>query len=126
MSDYLKKLNLPDELKNLSIEKLEKVSSEIRKVMINTVSESGGHLASSLGVVELTVALHSVLESPKDKIIWDVGHQSYAHKILTGRLDKMSTIRQHGGLSGFTNREESIHDSFGTGQIGRASCRERV
>lgn len=115
MSDYLKKLNLPDDLKNLSIEELEKVSKEARKVLINAVSESGGHLASSLGVVELTVALHAVLDSPRDKIIWDVGHQAYSHKILTGRLDKITTIRQYGGLSGFTNREESIYDAFGAG-----------
>lgn len=108
-------INLPDGLKNLSVKELETICSEIRELLINTVSKCGGHLAPSLGVVELTVALHSLLDSPKDKIIWDVGHQAYAHKILTGRKDKLDTIRQFGGISGFPKREESEHDIFGTG-----------
>ena len=83
--------------------------------MIFNVSKTGGHLGSSLGVVELTVALHYIFNTPQDKILWDVGHQSYPHKILTGRRDKMPTMRQTNGLSGFTKRGESEHDCFGTG-----------
>ncbi|HCT85065.1 MAG TPA: 1-deoxy-D-xylulose-5-phosphate synthase [Candidatus Margulisbacteria bacterium] len=108
-------IELPDDLKKLSINELEQICQEIRELLISTVSKSGGHLAPSLGVVELTVALHTVLTSPEDKLIWDVGHQAYVHKILTGRKDSISTIRQLGGLSGFPRRNESQHDAFGTG-----------
>ena len=83
--------------------------------LVHTVAKTGGHLGSSLGVVELTVALHHVFNTPEDKIIWDVGHQAYIHKILTGRRERMSTIRQQGGLSGFTKRSESVYDPFGAG-----------
>lgn len=105
----------PQNLKNLNMQQLKTLAKELRSDVINTVSSTGGHLGSSLGVVELTAALHYVFDSPEDKIIWDVGHQCYPHKILTGRRDKMGTLRQEGGLSGFTKRDESIHDPFGAG-----------
>lgn len=94
---------------------LEQLAEELRETIIETVSSTGGHLASSLGVVELTLALHRIFESPKDKILWDVGHQAYAHKLLTGRLEGFKTLRKLGGLSGFPKRSESEHDAFGTG-----------
>ncbi|CAA7037163.1 unnamed protein product [Microthlaspi erraticum] len=102
-------------MKNLSIKELEVLSDELRSDVIFNVSKTGGHLGSNLGVVELTVALHHIFNTPQDKILWDVGHQSYPHKILTGRRGKMKTLRQTNGLSGFTKRGESEHDSFGTG-----------
>ncbi len=111
----LEKLSLPYDLKKLSCTELEKLASEIRETIINVVSKNGGHLASNLGVVELAIALHTVFDSPKDKIIWDVGHQTYAHKILTGRLKQFHTIRQYNGLSGYPMPEESEHDLFITG-----------
>jgi 1-deoxy-D-xylulose-5-phosphate synthase len=111
----LEQLNLPEDLKGLSNEDLYKLAEEIREVIIETVSKTGGHLAASLGVVELAVALHMELDSPKDKILWDVSHQSYAHKLLTGRLKQFSTLRQWNGLSGFMRRDESEHDVFGAG-----------
>lgn len=111
----LDSINEPSDIKGLNFSELEQLASEIRSEIIATVSANGGHLASSLGVVELTLALHRVFNSPHDKIVWDVGHQTYAHKLLTGRRELFSTIRQHGGLSGFTTREESPHDHFGTG-----------
>ncbi|MFH0775090.1 MAG: 1-deoxy-D-xylulose-5-phosphate synthase [bacterium] len=111
----LEKINQPSDLANLSLLELKSLSGEIREKLITTVSVTGGHLASSLGVVELTIALHKVFKSPKDKLIWDVGHQSYAHKLLTGRQDKFHTLRQLGGLSGFPKKEESVYDAFDTG-----------
>lgn len=108
-------MNLPADLKNLSVEECNEVCSEIRDILINTVSKTGGHLASNLGVVELTVALHRVFNSPDDKILWDVGHQAYTHKILTGRLDRFDTLRQENGISGFPKPSESEHDSFISG-----------
>lgn len=108
-------INAPSDLKKLSVEELYQLSEEIRVRIIQTVSENGGHLASNLGVVELTIALHSVFNAPKDKIVWDVGHQSYAHKILTGRKDNIGTIRRENGLAGFPKRNESEYDSFDTG-----------
>ncbi|KAG7578162.1 Deoxyxylulose-5-phosphate synthase [Arabidopsis thaliana x Arabidopsis arenosa] len=102
-------------MKNLSIKELKVLSDELRCDVIFNVSKTGGHLRSNLGVVELTVALHYIFNTPQDKILWDVGHQSYPHKILTGRRGKMKTIRQTNGLSGYTKRRESEHDSFGTG-----------
>ncbi len=110
---FLDKINFPSDLKKVSENDLQKVSDEIRAETINAVSETGGHLGASLGVVELTVALHYVFNTPKDKLIWDVGHQSYPHKILTGRKDKIRTIRQGKGISGFTKRSESEYDPFG-------------
>lgn len=111
----LDKLDLPADLKKLSYEELSELSSEIRDLIIKTTSETGGHLASNLGVVELTIALFRVLDPPEDKIIWDVGHQAYTHKILSGRKDAFSTIRQMGGLSGFPKTAESPYDAFDTG-----------
>ncbi|XP_023000608.1 probable 1-deoxy-D-xylulose-5-phosphate synthase, chloroplastic isoform X1 [Cucurbita maxima] len=108
-------INYPIHMKNLSIKELCQLADEVRSDVIFNVSKTGGHLGSSLGVVELTVALHYVFNTPQDRILWDVGHQSYPHKILTGRRDKMSTIRQTNGLSGFTKRSESEYDCFGTG-----------
>jgi len=105
----------PVALKGLTPGELNRLADEIRQELVATVTTTGGHLASSLGVVELTIALHRVFESPKDKLIWDVGHQSYAHKLLTGRRRRFSTLRQPGGLSGFTSRSESPHDPFGAG-----------
>ncbi len=102
-------------MKQLSPAALEELAAELRQEIIKTVTVTGGHLASNLGVVELTIALHRVFDSPRDKIIWDVGHQSYVHKLLTGRKDKFNTLRQYGGISGFTCRDESEHDPFGAG-----------
>jgi len=111
----LDSINGPADLKRLSPEELPELAREIRARMIETVSHTGGHLAASLGAVELAITLHYVFESPKDKIIWDVGHQAYAHKLLTGRRDTFETLRKFGGMSGFPRRSESPHDAFDTG-----------
>ncbi len=111
----LPKINSPQDLKELSIGELEQLAQEIRDYIIRVVSKTGGHLAPSLGVVELTLALHYVFDSPRDKIIWDVGHQCYVHKIVTGRRREFVTLRQNGGISGFPKPSESEHDVFGTG-----------
>ena len=110
---YLDKVNFPSDIKKLSIEELKIFSAEVRKELINAVSVTGGHLGAGLGVVELTVALHYIFDTPNDKLIWDVGHQTYPHKILTGRKGKIRTLRQKNGLSGFTKRTESEYDPFG-------------
>ena len=110
---YLKNINFPSDVKKLSESDLQELSNEVRKEMISAVAETGGHLGAGLGVVELTVALHYIFDTPNDKLIWDVGHQTYPHKILTGRKDKIRTLRQGNGLSGFTKRSESEYDSFG-------------
>ncbi|PRX26934.1 1-deoxy-D-xylulose-5-phosphate synthase [Orenia metallireducens] len=115
MDDLLSKVNSPQDLKNLSIESLYKLAQQIRDEIIINLSQTGGHLASSLGVVELTIALHSILDSPKDKIIWDVGHQAYAHKILTGRRADFKSLRKLNGISGFPKRIESVHDQVDVG-----------
>lgn len=115
MPRLLDKIDSPADLKGLSLAALEKLAAELRHEIIETVTTTGGHLASNLGVVELTIALHRVFNSPRDKIIWDVGHQSYVHKLLTGRRQDFPSLRQYGGLSGFTCRDESEHDSFGAG-----------
>ncbi|MGL5057731.1 MAG: 1-deoxy-D-xylulose-5-phosphate synthase N-terminal domain-containing protein, partial [Fusobacteriaceae bacterium] len=104
-----------DEKKKIVLKKLENEASEIREQLIRVVSKNGGHLAPNLGIVELTLAIHEVFESPKDKILFDVGHQTYVHKILTGRKEKFSTIRMKGGLSPFTDPKESEHDPFISG-----------
>ncbi|KFI29049.1 1-deoxy-D-xylulose-5-phosphate synthase [Paenirhodobacter enshiensis] len=111
----LDRVHLPSDLKGLSDAELKKLAAELRAETISAVSETGGHLGAGLGVVELTVALHAVFDAPRDKIVWDVGHQAYPHKILTGRRDRIRTIRMKGGLSGFTKRSESPYDAFGTG-----------
>lgn len=111
----LSELKLPEDLKKLTVPQCKALCREIRSILINTVSENGGHLASNLGTVELTMAIHRVFDSPKDKIIWDVGHQAYTHKLLTGRLDRFSTLRTESGISGFAKPAESEHDSFISG-----------
>lgn len=113
--DYISTINSPEDLKKLNIKQMELYCEQIRKFLINSVSKTGGHLASNLGVVELTVALHKVFNSPEDKLIWDVGHQSYVHKIITGRASDFSLLRKENGLSGFTRHSESEHDAFVSG-----------
>lgn len=120
MSRYLDMINTPEHVKKLKIDQLIALASEIRTEIIQGVAHSGGHLASNLGVVELTIALHRVFDTPKDKFLWDVSHQVYVHKLLTGRKDRFHTIRQTGGLSGFALRSESEHDCFGAGHAGTA------
>ena len=111
----LEKINSAEDIKKLNTEEKKKLAEEIRKYIIDIVSENGGHLASNLGVVELTIALHSVFDLPKDKIIWDVGHQTYVHKIITGRREKLKTLRQLDGIAGFPKIKESKTDCFDTG-----------
>ena len=111
----LEKIKNPTDLRKLNLEQLRVLAKEIRQKIITVVSENGGHLASSLGTVELSIALHYILNTPKDKLIWDVGHQAYAHKILTGRAEKFETLRRAGGISGFLKRHESEYDTFGAG-----------
>ena len=117
---YLEKINSPKDLKKLEISQLPQVAKEIRRRIIEVVSLGGGHLASNLGVVELTLAMHYCLNTPEDKIIWDVGHQSYTHKILTGRNKQFASLRQLKGISGFPNPDESAYDVFTTGHSGTA------
>jgi 1-deoxy-D-xylulose-5-phosphate synthase len=118
VSKILDKINNPGDVKGLTQDKLGELCSEIRELLVSRVSKNGGHLASNLGIVELTVALHRVFDSPKDRIIWDVGHQSYVHKLLTGRREQFPSLRQYQGLSGFSDRDESLHDAFTTGHGG--------
>lgn len=113
--DILSKVNSPQDIKNMNDKELSQLSCGIRQFLLEHVSQTGGHLASNLGVVELTLSLHKIFNSPKDKIIWDVSHQSYVHKIITGRKGKFKTLRQFGGISGFTKTSESAHDIFNTG-----------
>jgi len=115
MAKLLDWIDSPADLKRLTQAELEQLAAELRQELVTTVTTTGGHLASNLGVVELTMALHRVFESPKDKIVWDVGHQSYVHKLLTGRKESFASLRQYKGLSGFTCLSESEHDPFGTG-----------
>ena len=111
----LEKINFPDDLKKLNILEKQKLAEDIRKYILEIVSENGGHLASNLGVVELTIALHSVFNFKSDKIVWDVGHQTYVHKILTGRKEALKTLRQLNGIAGFPKTNESEYDFFNTG-----------
>src|SRR5439155_21790357 len=115
MTRLLDTINGPSDLRGLSVEELELLAQEVRQEIIGTINSVGGHYASNLGTVELTVALHKVFNSPVDKIVWDVGHQAYPHKLLTGRRDRFNTIRQYGGLSGFLSRDESADCVFGAG-----------
>jgi 1-deoxy-D-xylulose-5-phosphate synthase len=115
MPGILERVKCSEDLKKLTIKEMNVLAAEIRELLITSVSRCGGHLAPNLGVVELSIALHYVFNTAQDRVIWDVGHQSYVHKILTGRKDLMSTLRQYGGLSGFPKSEESIHDAFNTG-----------
>ena len=114
----LETINSPDDLKSLSIEELHQVCAELRQYIIDVVTEIGGHFGSSLGAAELTVALHHLYNTPQDKIVWDVGHQAYGHKVLTGRREALKTIRQPGGISGFPMRSESPYDTFAVGHAG--------
>src|SRR5215218_6893513 len=109
----LDSVDIPADIRRLRTDQLRQLADELCQETISAVSVTGGHLGAGLGVVELTVALHYVFETPRDKIIWDVGHQAYPHKILTGRRDRIRTLRQGGGLSGFTKRAESEYDPFG-------------
>jgi len=113
MAKLIRQINFPADLRKLNKDQLKKISDELREELIDVVSETGGHLGAGLGVVELTVALHYVFDTPKDKLVWDVSHQSYPHKIITGRKDRIKTLRKGGGLSGFTKRSESEYDPFG-------------
>ncbi|HYM82918.1 MAG TPA: 1-deoxy-D-xylulose-5-phosphate synthase N-terminal domain-containing protein, partial [Candidatus Dormibacteraeota bacterium] len=108
----------PNDLRGLNEEQLYELAAEIRETIIGTVATTGGHLGSSLGVVELAIALHRLLESPYDRIVWDTGHQAYAHKLLTGRLERFGTLRQLDGVGGFPRRSESPHDVFDGGHAG--------
>ncbi|NNE53724.1 MAG: 1-deoxy-D-xylulose-5-phosphate synthase, partial [Sulfitobacter sp.] len=110
---HLDRVRTPADLRGMSLPELRHLADELRAEIVSSVAETGGHLGSSLGVVELTVALHAVFDTPRDKLIWDVGHQCYPHKVLTGRRDRMGTLRQEGGISGFTKRSESEYDPFG-------------
>ena len=120
MPKILDSIHSPKDLKKVRPADLPKVAHEIRALILDVVSKTGGHLASNLGAVELTIALHYVFDSPHDTIIWDVGHQCYAHKILTGRRERFSTLRQHGGILGFPDRQESEHDIYNTGHASTA------
>jgi 1-deoxy-D-xylulose-5-phosphate synthase len=114
-TSLLDTINAPDELRALSPDELPRLASELREFLVNSVGQTGGHLASNLGTVELTIALHYVFDTPRDRIVWDVGHQTYAHKILTGRRTGMASLRQPGGIAGFPRRAESVFDAFGAG-----------
>ena len=111
----LETINSPEDLKKLPVARLPELAADLRRVIIDTCAANGGHLAPSLGVVELTIALHKVFTTPVDKIVWDVGHQAYAHKLLTGRRDNFGTLRTLNGISGFPKRHESPHDVFDVG-----------
>ena len=120
MEKILDGIITPQDLKKLNFGQLEKLAEEIRELLISTVSNTGGHLAPNLGTVELTIALHTVFDTPEDRIVWDVGHQAYGHKILTGRKDQFQTLRQFGGISGFPRISESEYDTFGVGHASTA------
>ena len=120
MGTMLESIHSPADVKALNVTQLAELADEIRAYLIQTLSKTGGHLGPNLGVVELTLALHSVFDTPEDKMVFDVSHQTYVHKILTGRRDRFDTIRQPGGLNGFMLRTESAHDSYGAGHAGTA------
>ena len=120
MGGYLEMISEPAHVKNLTEDQLEDLAGEVRAKLISTLSKTGGHLGPNLGVVELTIAMHKVFSTPKDKFVWDVSHQCYVHKLLTGRQEKFPKIRQSGGLNGFALRTESEHDSYGAGHAGTA------
>src|ERR671936_419695 len=130
---HLEQINSPADLRRLRPEQLQEVAGEIRQYILETMSRVGGHTGASLGAVELAVALHFAFDTPRDRLVWDVGHQAYAHKILTGRRDELHTIKQYGGLSGFLRRDESEYDTFGAGHastslsaaLGMAIARDR-
>jgi len=115
IENLLSFIDSPDDLRKLDKSQLPQVAKEIRTLIVESVQQTGGHISSNLGVIELTLALHYVFNTPEDRFVWDVGHQSYAHKIITGRRDQMHTMRQPEGLSGFPKRSESAYDAFGVG-----------
>src|SRR5438270_539130 len=129
----LEKINSPEDLRRLRLDELQDVAEEIRQHILETMSRVGGHTGASLGAVELAVALHYAFDTPHDRLVWDVGHQAYAHKILTGRRDQLPTVKQYGGISGFLRRDESEYDAFGAGHastslsaaLGMAIARDR-
>src|SRR5438445_8584937 len=121
MSDLLQSIQTPTDLRELTDEQLQTLAQEVREYIIDTVGEIGGHFGANLGACELAVALHSMLDSPRDKILWDVGHQAYPHKILTGRRDELPSIRHYGGLAPFCARDESEHDIMGAGHASTAA-----
>src|SRR6266480_7130 len=131
--EILQHINSPPDLRRLHLDQLEQVSDEIRQYILETMSRIGGHTGASLGAIELAVALHYAFDTPRDRLVWDVGHQAYAHKILTGRRDLLPTIKQYGGVSGFLRRDESDYDTFGAGHastsisaaLGMAIARDR-
>src|SRR5438552_5925086 len=112
--NLLRTINSPADVRKLSRNELKQLATELREFVLHSVSQTGGHLSSNLGTVELTIALHHVFDTPRDRLVWDVGHQTYPHKILTGRRERMATLRQIGGISGFPRRDESEYDTFGT------------
>ena len=120
-SSILETISSPKDVKALPFEQLEPLCTEIREELIQTTAKTGGHLASNLGTVELTVAPHRVFDCPQDQIVWDVGHQCYTHKLLTGRREQFSTLRQEGGLSGFPKRKESEYDGVRSGKSKKAA-----
>src|SRR5437764_6220252 len=111
----LEHINTPADLRNLRMDELPDLADEIRQYILETMARVGGHTGASLGAVELAVALHYAFDTPRDRLVWDVGHQAYAHKILTGRRDQLPTVKQYGGISGFLRRDESEYDTFGAG-----------
>src|SRR5437763_557688 len=120
MAKLLNRIDKPQELHGLSDEQLQAVAQEVREHIIETVGDIGGHFGANLGTCEIAVAPHSLLDSPRDKILWDVGHQAYPHKVLTGRRDRLQTIRQYGGLAPFCSMQESEHDIMGAGHASTA------
>src|SRR3989441_6504491 len=120
MNRYLDMVDSPEHVKKLTMDQLKQLAEEIRHELVTVLSKNGGHLGPNLGVVELTLALHRVFSTPKDKFVWDVSHQTYVHKLLTGRKDRFPTIRSTGGLSGFAMRSESDHDCYGAAHAGTA------
>ncbi len=120
MTSLLDQINSPDDVKKLNLTDLEQLAQDIRERIIEVMAVNGGHLASNLGSVELTIALHYVFNCPEDKLIWDIGHQTYPHKLITGRRQEFNTVRQYKGLSGFCNPQESPYDHFHTGHAGQA------
>lgn len=120
MSRYLEMVDHPSHIKKLNLEQLTQLAAEVRQELITKLATNGGHLGPNLGVVELTIAMHTVFATPKDKFVWDVSHQSYVHKLFTGRKDRFATIRTTGGLNGFSLRTESEHDCYGAGHAGTA------
>ncbi|MBI3874846.1 MAG: 1-deoxy-D-xylulose-5-phosphate synthase, partial [Verrucomicrobia bacterium] len=120
MSRYLDMVDQPAHLKKLKLDQLEQLAAEVREELITKLAKAGGHLGPNLGVVELTIALHMVFDTPRDKFVWDVSHQVYVHKLFTGRKDRFHTIRQTDGLNGFALRTESEHDCYGAGHAGTA------